>query len=417
MIRHLLRLVWNRRRANALIALELLLSFLVLAAVVTMAVYLLDNYRQPLGFVYEDVWSVRIAMNVIDAPGGEVLPENAPARRAVRLNTLARLVRDMPDVLSVSLVNDAPYSRSSWGSSVAVGGRAYDFSANRASDDFDETMRLTVTRGRWFDASDDGAAWEPVVLNERLATEIFGGQDPVGRTIQPDPPKIGDRRQQPTMRVVGVIRDFRKDGEFSPAASWMFYRSTVGSTTTAPAIGPGVPRYLVVRARPGTAAAFEASLVERLNSNAPDMSFQARPLILARATMLRGDLPILAAYALVAAFLLAMVVLGLTGVLWLNVTQRTREIGLRRAKGATIPDIRHQVLGEVLVLATVAVAAGIVIVAQFPLLDLVATISPGVYATGLLISVACIYFLSIACAWVPSRLATSVPPAEALRYE
>jgi putative ABC transport system permease protein len=133
--------------------------------------------------------------------------------------------------------------------------------------------------------------------------------------------------------------------------------------------------------------------------------------------MLRGDLPIVAAYALVAAFLLAMVVLGLTGVLWLNVTQRTREIGLRRAKGATIPNIQHQVLGEVLVLATAAVAAGIVIVAQFPLLDLVATISPGVYAAGLVISVACIYLLSIACAWAPSRLATSVPPAEALRYE
>ena len=417
MTRHLLRIVWNRRRANVLIALELLLSFLVLAAVLTMAVYLLDNYRQPLGFVYDDVWAVRIAMNVDEEPGSAVRPERTPAARRARLNTLARLVRDMPDVLSVSLVNDAPYSRSSWGSSVAVGGRAYDFSANRASDDFDETMRLTVTRGRWFDASDDGAAWEPVVLNEHLATEIFGGQDPVGRTIQPDPPKSADRGQQPTMRVVGVISDFRKDGEFSPPAPWLFYRSTIGPTTTGPAIGSGVPRHLVVRTRPGTAAAFEASLVERLNTNAPEMSFQARPLILARATMLRGDLPILAAYALVAAFLLAMVVLGLTGVLWLTVTQRTREIGLRRAKGATIRDIRHQVLGEVLVIATAAVAAGIVIVAQFPLLDLVATISPGVYAAGLVMSVACIYLLSIACAWVPSRLATSVPPAEALRYE
>jgi putative ABC transport system permease protein len=413
MIRHLLRIVWNRRRANALIALELLLSFLVLAAVVTMAVYLLDNYRQPLGFAWDDVWSVRVAMNVAEEPGIEARPEQTPAARRERLMTLARLVRDMPEVLSVSVVNDAPYSRSSWGSSVEVGGRPYSYSANRADDDFDETMRLTVTRGRWFGPADDGAAWEPVVLNERLAQDLFGGQDPVGRTIQPDPPKSTDRRQQPTMRVVGVITDFRKDGEFSPAAPWMFYRSTVGPTT----IGPGVPRFLVVRARPGTAAAFEASLVERLNTNAPEMSFRARPLVLARATLLRGDLPILAAYGLVAAFLLAMVVLGLTGVLWLTVTQRTREIGLRRAKGATIPNVQHQVLGEVLVLATAAVAAGIVIVVQFPLLDLVATISPGVYAAGMVISVACIYVLSIACAWAPSRLATSVPPAEALRYE
>jgi putative ABC transport system permease protein len=413
MIRHLLRIVWNRRRANALIALELLLSFLVLAAVVTMAVYLLDNYRQPLGFVYEDVWSVRIAMNVIDAPGGGALPENAPARRAERLNTLMGLLRDMPEVVSVSPVNDAPYSQSSWESEVDVGGRRYTFSANRAGDQFAATMRLTVTRGRWFDASDDGAAWEPVVVNERLARELFGGQDPVGRTIQPDPPKDATEPAASAMRVVGVISDYRKAGEFSPQSNWLFYRTSLGPSTRV----FGLPRYFVVRAKPGTQAAFEARLVERLNTSAPDMSFRARPLVLARATMLRGDLPVLAAYALVAAFLLAMVVLGLTGVLWLTVTQRTREIGLRRAKGATIRDIRHQVLGEVLVIATAAVAAGIVIVAQFPLLDLVATISPGVYAAGLVISVACIYLLSIACAWAPSRLATSLPPAEALRYE
>jgi putative ABC transport system permease protein len=413
MTRHLLRIVWNRRRANVLIALELLLSFLVLVFVVTMAVYLLDNYRQPLGFVYEDVWSVRIAMNVIDEPGGGALPENAPARRAERLNTLMGLLRDMPEVVSVSPVNDAPYSNSSWTSAVEVGGRRYEFSANRAGDDFAAAMRLAMTRGRWFDASDDGAAWEPVVVNERLAHELFGGQDPVGRTIQPDPPKDAAEPAPSAMRVVGVISDYRKAGEFSPPTNWLFYRTSLGPSTRV----LGLPRNFVVRARPGTAAAFEARLVERLNTSAPDMSFRARPLILARATMLRGDLPILAAYALVAAFLLAMVVLGLTGVLWLTVTQRTREIGLRRAKGATIPNIQHQVLGEVLVLATAAVAAGIVIVAQFPLLDLVATISPGVYAAGLVISVACIYLLSIACAWAPSRLATSLPPAEALRYE
>ena len=173
-----------------------------------------------------------------------------------------------------------------------------------------------------------------------------------------------------------------------------------------------------MRARPGTAAAFEARLVERLNTNAPDMSFRARPLVLARATMLRGDLPILASYALVAAFLLAMVALGLTGVLWLTVTQRTREIGLRRAKGATIPNIRHQVLGEVLVLTSLAVAAGGGRRGAVPAARGLSARSSGrVYAAGLVISVGCIYLLSVACAWAPSRLATSVPPAEALRYE
>jgi len=413
MMRHLLRIVWNRRRANALIAIEILLSFLVLVVVLTMTVYMVDNYRQPLGYVYDNVWAVRISINDPEEGVGTVPRDRTPAGQRERIDTLMHLVRDMPDVVSVSTVMDAPYSRSGWVSAIATGGRTYEFSANRASDDFATTMHLTLARGRWFGAADDGAAWEPAVVNERLAREMFGGQDPIGRIVQPDPPKTASVRQQPVMRVVGVISDYRKGGEFSPPTNWLFYRST----SAPPTLGPGVPRNLVVRAKPGTAAAFEARLVERLNTNAPDMSFRARPLVLARAAVLREGLPPLAAVALVAAFLLAMVGLGLTGVLWLTVTQRTREIGLRRAKGATIPNIQHQVLGEVLVLTSVAVAVGAVVVAQFPLLEVFGAVAGRVYLAGIVLSVGCICLLSIACAWAPSRLATSLPPAEALRYE
>jgi putative ABC transport system permease protein len=410
---HLLKLVWNRRRFNALIAVEIMLSFLVLVAVVTTGVYLANNYRQPLGFVYDDVWSIRVAMNAPEEPGTQPPPEATPAARLERLDTLMRLVRDMPEVLSVSTINDAPYSRSAWTSTVAVKGRVFDFSANRASDDLINTMMLTVTRGRWFNASDDGAVWEPVVLNERLARRMFGGEDPVGRTIEPDPPKIAEAPRQRTMRVVGVMTDYRKDGEFSPVSDWVFYRSGAGPA----AVGPGIPRYLLVRARAGTPAAFEARLMERLNGAAPDWSFRARPLVLARATVLRENIPTLAAEGLTAAFLLAMVALGLTGVLWLTVTQRTREIGLRRAKGATARDIQRQIRGEVLVLTTLAVAAGTLIVAQFPMLELFASVPWEVYVAGVAVSIVFIYSLTVACAWAPSRMASAVDPAEALRYE
>ena len=56
MIGHFLRLVWNRRRANALILVELLISFVGLSVILTLAVAMLHNYRQPLGFDYENVW-------------------------------------------------------------------------------------------------------------------------------------------------------------------------------------------------------------------------------------------------------------------------------------------------------------------------------------------------------------------------
>jgi putative ABC transport system permease protein len=103
--------------------------------------------------------------------------------------------------------------------------------------------------------------------------------------------------------------------------------------------------------------------------------------------------------------------------LWLMVTQRTREIGLRRAKGATAGDIRRQVVGEVMVLTAIGVVAGLVVTAQLPLLDVFPSVPWPVYAAGVAVAAVAVLGLAGLCAWVPSRLAASVVPAEALRYE
>ena len=157
--------------------------------------------------------------------------------------------------------------------------------------------------------------------------------------------------------------------------------------------------------------------VSQLRAAAPQWTFQAESLGQARDTRHQENLVPLAGYSVVAAFLLIMVALGLTGVLWLNVTQRTREIGLRRAKGATILNVQQQLVGEVLVLTSLAVLVGVILVAQFPLLDVIGEVPAGVYVAGLAIALVGIYALTTACAYVPSRLAGNVQPADALRYE
>ena len=60
MIRHLLKLVWKRKRANALLIVEIFASFVVVFAVVTLAASMLMRWRKPLGFDYHDVWRARI---------------------------------------------------------------------------------------------------------------------------------------------------------------------------------------------------------------------------------------------------------------------------------------------------------------------------------------------------------------------
>ena len=103
--------------------------------------------------------------------------------------------------------------------------------------------------------------------------------------------------------------------------------------------------------------------------------------------------------------------------LWQAVTQRTREIGVRRAKGATRGDIAAQVLGEIGIMTTLALIPAVILALQVPLLGPFYWVEWHVYAVALAISLAAIYVLAVLCGWYPARLASAVQPADALRYE
>jgi putative ABC transport system permease protein len=103
--------------------------------------------------------------------------------------------------------------------------------------------------------------------------------------------------------------------------------------------------------------------------------------------------------------------------LWQSVTTRIREIGVRRALGASAADVRWQVIGELMVMATIAMAGGTLVVLQFPFLDLLGPVPASVFAAGLSLTIVSLYGLALVCGLHPARLATTVHPSEALRYE
>src|SRR6185436_11964295 len=126
-------------------------------------------------------------------------------------------------------------------------------------------------------------------------------------------------------RVVGIFSDFRQHGEFAGLENFHFYRFTY----------EGAPSHLLIKVHPGTTAAFEEKLSIKLRGVSKEWSYEIEPLANMRESSFKMYLAPIVAAGLVAGFLMIMVALGLTGVLWQNVTQRTKEIGLRRAKGAT----------------------------------------------------------------------------------
>jgi putative ABC transport system permease protein len=397
MIKHLIKLVWNRKRVNALLVLEIFVSFLVLFAVCVQAVYLLDNYRRPLGFDYADVWNVSI--DVKQSSDDYFRPEQQETTRQLYLT-----LRDFEAVTSAAGALSVPFSVAGSFGGYDINGRSIEFRRNEVTDDFAQVMGLSFAQGRWFGKDDDGAHYEPIVINQTLAQARFGDEDPVGKRLNP----TEDRVEQ---RVVGVVNEFRHGGEFEGPSNCLFTRKDLNNPRHRP------PRNMILKLRPGTTRGFEAPLVARLQAVAKDWSFEVKPLADLRDEAITLRLaPILIA-SVIAAFLMIMVALGLTGVLWQTVTQRTKEIGVRRAQGATARHIHQQIIGELLAIASFGLLFGVLLVVQLPLMNVIEWLSGKVYFWSMLFSVVLIYALTLLCGLYPSWLATRVPPAEALHYE
>jgi putative ABC transport system permease protein len=403
MIRHLLKMVWNRKRINFLIILEIFVSFLVLFGVVVSAVYLSDNYRQPLGFNYQDVWSVNVQQQGQDHSPDEKTP-------TITLLQMMQSMQELEEVEAVTGIGHSPYSGNSWGSGVEIDGRRISYGANRAADNFKDVMGLQVLNGRWFSAEDNGLNYEPIVINQRLAREAYGDENPIGRRFG-DPPKPGSPEARDSSekerRVIGVIAEFRQHGELAGLDNFQFYRQAADQA----------PNHLLIKVRPGTTRTFEEKLSRKLRGVNKDWSYEIEPLANMRESSFKLYLAPIIAAGLVAAFLMIMVALGLTGVLWQNVTQRIKEMGLRRAKGATANDIHTQILGELFVITTFGLLLGVAIIVQLPLLEFMSFLSTKVYFYSIGISLVLIYVLTFVCGLYPSRMATKVQPVEALRYE
>lgn len=398
MIRHLLKLVWRRKRANGLLIVEILFSFFVVFAVITMAASMIMRWNKPLGFDYHNVWRASVSF-----PPETEMRETDDLRRT----TLAAMIRELqsqPQVEAVAATGGPPYSTSSWTSDLTVNGHTIDVSADTVSDGFTKVLHVPLLRGRFFTTDDDTATLEQVVIDSDVAASLFGTLDVVGKTIQAD--------KDTAYRIVGVVAPFRKHGELSQDhENMVFHRLSLTQNQGHPG------RDIIFRVRPGTPADFEETLIKRLHGLAPDYPVSIQHMDQMRELLNKVFIAPAVIGGVIASFLITMVALGLSGVLWQTVTRRTREIGLRRALGATGGEVNGQILIEVALLSTLAVVVGVIVVAQLPLLGIFRFVSVPAFSIGLAGALATIYGLTLLCGLYPSWLAGRVQPAQALHYE
>jgi putative ABC transport system permease protein len=417
MIRHLFKLIWNRKRANALVITEIFVCFLVLFAVLTLSIYSAINYNRPLGFNYTNVFGMDVEFDESRGDGNSSTTRTeTPAAAPVRANphedrqrALLQIAKADPAVSEAAWASPVPFSHSNETRNVTINKRDVRYAMAHCTDEYKDVMGIEITQGRWFTSEDDGDGHEAMVISESLAALAFPGQNPIGKNLNGDRTDgDGPERER---RVVGVMRAFRQEGEMETNQDYALTRVQYHSARMR-RVGN-----MVLKMKPGADAAVEARLALALQQAAPDWSFKIASLELGAAFNRRLFMAPIGIAAVVAAFLILMVALGLSGVLWQSVTTRTREIGVRRALGASAIDVRKQVMGELLVMATIAMFLGSLVVLQFPFLDLLGGVPKGVFFAGLALTIVGLYALAMVCGLHPARLATTVHPAEALRYE
>jgi putative ABC transport system permease protein len=401
MLRHLFTLMWNRKRANGLLILEVFMAFVVLFAVGSTGVYLWRNYQAPLGFTYEDVWQININSG----------SQHRAEQHATLQRVLAKL-RATPGVVSVSRTEDTtPFSYNSNSGNIETGTGATKQRTDEADfyavgPELSAVMGVRLVAGRWFDRRDETPTrLTPVVITEDAQAALFpNGQSALGKVI-----RYGFREDEERV-VVGVSGPYRAGGELSEPRPAVFRYISPQDTTT------GL-NTLLVRVQPGSSATLAKRLSDdvRLTSSGSWTS-EITTLREQRLSKLKVLLTLPAVLGIVCLFLLVNVALGLFGVLWLNINQRRAELGVRRAMGASGAAISGQVLGEILTLTTFGLLLGLLVAAQFPLLG-VFNIKAGVYLTAMLLATVGLYALATGCALYPSQLAARIQPAVALREE
>jgi putative ABC transport system permease protein len=392
MFSHLFKLIWNKKKQNFLLIVEMFVSFLVMFAVFTLIVFYYNNYRKPVGFGYQHVWAITYQLPEFD--------RNFNPDSAMQLQQrVKQVVRSIPDVQDATFASgNIPYSFNTMNQNLTHKGKKLLVHNYQVEDNYADFFGVKIIEGRFFSKQDDAANGTPIVINQQLREEMFGKEEVIGK-------RIGSNEE---MKIIGVIDNMKDKGDYESHGPGMYRR-----TDTSNAHFAGT---LLVSVSPGATAETENRLYKSISQALDASNVEIEHLTAKRVRKNNFTLVPMIILLIVAGFLIINVALGLFGVLWYNINKRRSEIGLRRAIGATGNSISRQLIAESLLLSTLSIILGCFFAVQFPLLN-VFDLPAGIYIAAILLSVLFIYILVIACSLYPGKQAAAIYPAVALHEE
>jgi len=420
----------RHRVRNALVVTEIALALVLLVSAGLMINSLLRLQRINPGFRSDNLLTMQIALPQANYPDDHL-------ELAVNFyKQLAERVAGLPGVRSVGMTSALPLTNTHSGRLLSFEGRPapksfQDIPAvqfRQVNADFFEALAIPIVEGRTFTREDKRDSLPVAVINEAMARRHFAGEIPIGKRIwfgPPEemiPPQLIPRGldvktfRLPRFTIIGVIKDVLHNGlaEQSGPEAYLLHEQTLLDKF------PDTSRsmYLAIRTtnNPLSLTAAVRSQVQELDKEQPVADIATMEELLATSlsqTHLSAMLLLIFAGV---AFVLASV--GIYGVMSYVVTERTHEIGIRMALGATRRDVLWLVIKRGLVLASSGVLIGLAGAMALTrlLTSLLFEVSATDPLTFTLIAVLLASVALVAC-YVPARRATKVVPMKALRCD
>jgi predicted permease len=392
----------STRLRSALVMAEVALSVVLMIG----ALLLMRSYRNlqgtELGFDEEGILSARITLPQVTYP--------TRTRSYEFYERLGERLRRIPGVSVVGHAQGIPFS--GWntmarapqieGMPVLPRNDQVDTHNQLVTPDFFKAMGVPLARGRGFTHQDRDTVAPVVLVNEAMVKAGFGGQDPIGRRIQVN--------GWPVATVVGVIRDYRHYQLPQPMGPATYYPWLAWPTRG---------QTLVIRTTRDDAASLLPELqaaVRAIDPQVPISDVQTFEEVVSRSLWrqrLQGN--VLAIFAMMS---LALACVGLYGVISYAVAQRTRELGVRMALGASRRTVMFMVFGQSGRVVVAGIALGLV--AAFFSVRIMAALLYGVEARDLatFFTVPVVLAVTALLATIaPALRATRVDPITALRSD
>jgi putative ABC transport system permease protein len=352
---------------------------------------------------------------------------------------LLESLQALPGVVSAGGIVPLPLTRSDINTTFAIEGRpvpeAEEPSAGLRviSPSYFQTMKIPLIHGRAFDTRDSEKAPPVVIINEELARRYFPNEDPVGKRIRPGVSVHGDPPMREIVGVVGGVKDRSLRGEFRPEFYVAYPQAMILDLTICvrtvgdPAKLAGAVQNSIasmnkdlpvvsVRAMDDYVAAAARNQIASMDKELPVFNIRTMEdyigVALGRS---RFDTLLLTLFAFLA---LVLTMVGIYGVMAYTVVQRTREIGIRIALGATRGDVLRMVLGKSFVITGLGLLLGIAgaTVLTRLLSSFLYHVRPIDPLTFITVS-AMLGAVSLLASYIPAWRAARVDPMVALRYE